>query len=235
MKKFAIPAAIVLALGVIIAVLLGNKAEIDARAKNDTPAAFPVSTLPVGKQKLTESLSLVGTVAAHNDVAVISETQGRITAVLANVGDQKPAGAVLIHVDDELKQANLAAAEVSYQKAKKDLNRFETLHQEGIVPDAQLEGVRHAFKAAEAQQIVARPQLRDTQITTPISGVITAARGLKQLDALDPAPRPGDLSEDRRLEKRAPRFDKKADQAERHDERGASAGRYGRVEPQITV
>lgn len=174
MKKLAATAAIVLVLGIIIAVLLGNKAQIDARAKNDTPAAFPVSARAVGKQKLTESLSLVGTVAANNDVAVISETQGRITAVLANIGDQRRAGAVLIHVDDELKQASLASAEVNFQKAKKDLDRFETLHQEGIVPDAQLEGVRQAFKAAEAQQIVARRQLRDTQITTPISGVVTA-------------------------------------------------------------
>jgi HAE1 family hydrophobic/amphiphilic exporter-1 len=91
---------------------------------------------------MAENLSLIGMVAANNDVAVLSETQGRITAVLANVGDEKRAGAVLIHVDDELKQANLASAEVSYQKAKKDLDRFETLHQEGIVPDAQLEAVR---------------------------------------------------------------------------------------------
>ncbi|TAK06548.1 MAG: efflux RND transporter periplasmic adaptor subunit [Candidatus Manganitrophaceae bacterium] len=174
MKKLAVTAAIVLALGAIIAVLLGNKAEIDARAKNDAPSAFPVSTLAVGKQKMTERLSLVGTVTANNDVAVVSETQGRITAVLAQIGDHKQAGEILIHIDDELKQANLASAEVHYQKAKKDLDRFETLHHEGIVPDAQLESARQAFTAAEAQYIVARRQLRDTQVTTPISGVITA-------------------------------------------------------------
>jgi RND family efflux transporter MFP subunit len=90
-----------------------------------------------------------------------------------NVGDRVQAGSVLIKVDDELKQANFEAADVNYQKAKRDLERFESLRKDNSVTDAQIEQARLGFKAAEAQYTVARRQLSDTKISSPISGIVT--------------------------------------------------------------
>lgn len=47
------------------------------------------------------------------------------------------------------------------------------MFKEGGVTEAQVESARLNFKSAEAQYIVARRQLRDTRITTPISGIVT--------------------------------------------------------------
>ena len=124
--------------------------------------------------QLSEHLSLTGTIAANNDVAVLSETEGRVTKVLVDIGDRVKAGDVLVQVDDELKQASYASAEVNYEKMKKDLERYQRMSKEGTVSDAQLEGARLAFKAAETQNIVARRQYNDTKIKSPISGVVTA-------------------------------------------------------------
>ena len=126
------------------------------------------------RQAIDERFSVVGTVNAFNDVTIISETQGRVVKVLAEVGDHKQAGAVLVEVDSELKVAAFKAAEVAYEKAQKDLARYDALFKEGSVPDAQIEQARWAFQTAEAQFIVARRQLSDTRITTPIAGVVTA-------------------------------------------------------------
>jgi len=128
----------------------------------------------VTKQSPDERIALVGTINAFNDVTILSETQGRIVKVFVEIGDPVRAGSVLVQVDSELKEAAFKAAEVAYEKAKKDLARYEALYKEHSIPDSQIEQARWAFQTAESQYIVARRQLADTKITTPIAGVVTA-------------------------------------------------------------
>jgi RND family efflux transporter MFP subunit len=164
----------ILAVALIIAVLLYNKSRMEARAKNDIVTSIPVTVTKVARQRVDDDRSIVGIISANNDVQVISETQGRIVTVSTEVGQYKSAGAVLVQVDDEMKQAAFATAEVNYEKSKKDLQRYENLQKDSAVSDQQLENARMAFKAAEAQYVVARREYRDTKITTPIAGIVTS-------------------------------------------------------------
>jgi len=147
---------------------------MQARSKPAEVHFLPVTVAEVAKERLSESVSLVGTITANNDVAIVSETQGRVTKVSANIGDYVQAGSTIVQVDDELKQAAYATAEVNFEKAKKDLDRFESLIKENSISDTQLEGARLAFKSAEAQYIVARRQFNDTKIKSPISGILSS-------------------------------------------------------------
>lgn len=163
-----------LALLAILAILFNNKARMKANSRTDLVGAFPVSVVRTDRKPLDRDLSLVGTIVANNDVAIVSETSGRVTRVLATVGDYRPAGAVLIQIDDELKAAAFETADVNYQRAKKDLERYKSLEEENAVSQWQKESAWQNFKMAEAQYIVAKRQLKDTKITTPIAGVVTA-------------------------------------------------------------
>lgn len=160
----------------MIAILLNNKARSDekARRSQEIEKAIPITVAEVQKGALKQELTLVGTIVANNDVVIVSETDGRVTAVYAKVGDYKPAGSALVQVDDELKLAAFKSAEVAYEKAKKDYERYQSLVKEGAISDSQLEQARQAYQAAEAQYIVARRQYQDATIKTPISGVVTA-------------------------------------------------------------
>ncbi len=162
--------------GIAITILLNNKAQSDekARRSQEVERAVSVTVAKVTKGTLKQDLTLVGTITANNDVTIISETDGRVTNVLAKVGDYKQAGSVLVEVDDELKLASFKSAEVAYEKAKKDYERYQLLMKEGAISDNQFEQVRQAFQAAEAQFIVARRQYQDTKIKTPISGIVAA-------------------------------------------------------------
>jgi len=171
-KKITIVSITVLA--AIIAILMYNKSRMEAESKTDILLSIPVSVTTVERQKVSSDRSLVGTITANNDVSVVSETQGKITAVMAEVGQYVPAGSALVQVDDELKKASFASAEVNYEKAKKDLERFESLSKQNSATDQQLEAVRLAAKAAEAQYIVAHRQYNDARIISPISGMVTA-------------------------------------------------------------
>jgi RND family efflux transporter MFP subunit len=175
MKRIKITAVAIFALAAIVAILIYNKkSRAEAIPRPDILRSIPVTISTVAIRPLTETLSLVGTTYANNDVNVISETQGRVTSVLAKTGDFVHAGTALVKVDDELKRAAFASAEVNYEKAKKDFERYEALFKKNSITAAQFDGIRLAFKTAEAQYVVARRQLSDTRITSPIDGWVTA-------------------------------------------------------------
>ncbi len=173
MKNWKAILGIVIVLGIIVTMLVINKNKLSAAKKGGIADNYYVTIEKVEKKNLSSNFSLTGTISANNDVNILSETAGRVTDVFVKVGDYKTAGTVLFQVDDELKKAALLSAEANYEKAKKDFERFKTLYQLKSVTDSQLDQVKVAAAMAEAQYIVAKRQLEDTKIKTPISGYVT--------------------------------------------------------------
>jgi RND family efflux transporter MFP subunit len=165
---------LVIVIAAILAILLNNKSKIEARSKTERLESYPVTLAPVENKQIGNTLEMVGTITGNNDVAVVSEATGKVINVFAKVGDYKSAGAVLFQLDDELKLAAFKTAEVNYQKAKKDFERFDALYKGKSVTDAQYEGSRLAFQTAEASYIVAKREYEDTKIKAPIAGVVTS-------------------------------------------------------------
>jgi RND family efflux transporter MFP subunit len=159
---------------IIASILFINKKKMSVAYVGGIKDVYYVKVEKAGFKDLSESFSLVGTITANNDVNIISETSGRVTAVFAKVGDYKEAGSVLFQVDDELKKAALMSSEANYEKAKKDYERFNQLYKEKSASDSQLDQAKLAYSLAEAQYIVAKRQYNDTKIKTPISGYVTA-------------------------------------------------------------
>ncbi len=173
MNKTKTVIIVVLIIVAVVAILAWNKMKMAKNAEIETFAHIPVVVTTPMSRHLSDSLSLVGTTVAYNDVALAAETQGKVKEIFVSIGDHVAAGSPIVKVDDELKQAAFETAEVNYMKAKRDLDRFEALHQDSTVSDAQIESARLAYKSAEAQYIVAKRQLNDTRICSPISGIVT--------------------------------------------------------------
>ena len=174
MKRLKIIIVLAVVISVIVGLLLHNKSIMAAKSKNEQIDAYPVSVAFVQNEKVTNNLELVGTITAYNDVAIVSEAQGRVVKVLAQVGDYKPAGSVLFQLDDELKLEAYKTAEVNYLKAKKDYERYDALYKGKSVTDAQYEQVKLACQASESQYVLAKREYNDTKITSPISGIVTS-------------------------------------------------------------
>jgi RND family efflux transporter MFP subunit len=167
---------VLMAGGIVLGIYSCNKAKSDKQSDSGEAisTSYSVSVVQAARQNVAGQFSQVGTIAGYNDVMVVSETSGRVVKVDAEVGDFKKAGSVLVEVDSELKEAAFKAAQVSYEKAQKDIERYEALYKEASISDSQIEQARWSFQTTEAQYIVAKRQLTDTKITTPISGIVTA-------------------------------------------------------------
>jgi len=110
MKRLKIISVIVLIFAGIVAVLINNKSKLEAKSNTNVIDSFPVTVNVVEKEKVSKSLELVGTITGDNDVAVVSESSGRVVDVNSKVGDFKTKGSVLIQLDGELKLATLKTA-----------------------------------------------------------------------------------------------------------------------------
>jgi RND family efflux transporter MFP subunit len=135
---------------------------------------FPVSVTVVQLQRLENALSLVGTINANTDINVVSETQGAVVGVFVKTGATVKAGTVLVQIDDEIPRSTKAAADINFEKAQRDYRRTEELYQENSISVSQLDASRMAMKAAENQLDIARRQLENTSIKSPIAGTVNA-------------------------------------------------------------
>ncbi len=157
----------------IVAILLYNKSKMNVSALPKNQDVYYVSVTQVEKSPINSKFSLVGTIAANNDVNIISETSGKVTDIYFNTGDYVAKGSILAQVDDELRLAAFQNAKAQYEKLKKDYDRMLTLKQSNSITEAQYESAKLGLTNAETNLTVATRQYNDTKIKSPISGYIT--------------------------------------------------------------
>lgn len=159
-------------LGGIVFLLLRNKASMEAKASQPIVLIPTVTTQIADVQNISENLEVSGTIAAQNEVSVISETQGRIIAVYTKLGDRVGSGSALVKVDTVLKYSAYLVAKSSFDKAKRDLERLTQLRKENNASEAEVEGAELNVQNARAQFIASERQLHDARITSPIAGTV---------------------------------------------------------------
>src|SRR5439155_21507985 len=95
------------AIAVVVALALGaarcSKPE-SAQARSADGAARPVAVAVVHKDSVRRAVDVVGTLAAVDQVTVSSEADGRVSAILADLGDRVKSGQVLVRLDREKQQ-----------------------------------------------------------------------------------------------------------------------------------
>ena len=95
------------------AVLLLLALSISRCSKSDTAqarseeTARPVAVALVQKGSVRRAVDVVGTLAAVDQVTISSEADGKVRAILADMGDRVRAGQVLIQLDNEKQQYSL--------------------------------------------------------------------------------------------------------------------------------
>ncbi len=158
----------------ILFTLFKNRAEMKQEARNNGSRETPVAVATASQQNLNNQLIQTGLITASSDINIVSELQGKATAVLVQEGSYVKAGSTMIRVENQVPEANFLSAQNNYQKAQKDWERSNDLHQQGLISDIDLESARQAFKTAQAQFVSAQREYNNSSITSPISGIVTS-------------------------------------------------------------
>ncbi len=150
-------------------------------------ATPPLAAMVVQAERMPIERKLDGIVEAVNQGTVAAQTAGRVDAILYDVNDFVPAGAVIVRLRSTEQRAGLLEAEAASREATAREAEAQTRHQRiadmydrKVVPKATLDEVtanRDAavarLAAAHAAVESAREGVSYTEVRAPYAGVVT--------------------------------------------------------------
>jgi RND family efflux transporter MFP subunit len=110
-----------------------------AQARGRDTAVKPVSVEEVRQETVRRDVEVVGTLAAVDQVTVSSETEGKVSRILADLGDRVTAGQALIQLDNEKQQYNFDQQKAALARALAQYGAADPQHLPDIekTPDVQ--------------------------------------------------------------------------------------------------
>jgi HlyD family secretion protein len=110
-----------------------------AQARGRDAAVKPVTVEKVRQETVRRAVEVVGTLAAVDQVTVSSETEGKVSRILADLGDRVTAGQALIQLDNEKQQYNFDQQKAALARALAQYGATDPQHLPDIekTPDVQ--------------------------------------------------------------------------------------------------
>ena len=171
---FRIPLAWVSALAAL-QLLTGCKPKAGAGGPAGGLPPIQVVAVEARSQPVTESLSLVGSIAPNEMVELKSETEGIVQEILFDEGQRLEKGHLLIRLDDTKLGAAVAEAESSSKLSRANFERAKQLLKDTLISQQEFDQASATFDLNRATLELKQRQLKDTRIYAPFAGV-TAAR-----------------------------------------------------------
>jgi RND family efflux transporter MFP subunit len=136
-------------------------------------AAVAVEIAAVERGGIRDIGTFSGTLIPKSYFTVVPKISGRIKELFVDIGDRLTRGQLVALLEDEEYQqqviqaeadlgvanANLEEAMSAQELAQKEFDRAKTLHQKGILSDAELEAAQSAYATRDARFKVTKAQL----------------------------------------------------------------------------
>jgi RND family efflux transporter MFP subunit len=110
-----------------------------AQARGREVSAKPIKVEAVRQEKVKRAVELVGTLAAVDQVTISSEADGKVSRILADLGDRVTAGQTLIQIDREKQQYSLEQQKAALARALAQYGAADPQHLPDVekTPDVQ--------------------------------------------------------------------------------------------------
>lgn len=136
-----------------------------------------VVVVDVKRQRVSETLSLVGTVAANEIVEIKAETDGIVQEILFEEGKPVEKGQLLLRLEESKLASALAEAEANFKLSKANFERSQQLFKDKLVSQQEFDQAASYFALNQATLELKQRQLKDTRIYAHFKGV-TGARSV---------------------------------------------------------
>ena len=169
-----IPTGLTITLAVL-QLLIGCKPK--PSASDVPPGGMPtmqVVVVEARRQPVTESLALVGSIAANELIEIKSEIDGTIQEILFREGQRVEKGQLLIRLDESKLAADVAEYESNFKLAQANFDRAKQLSEGKLISQSEYDQAAATFDVRQATLNRKQRELKDTLITAPFSGVIGA-------------------------------------------------------------
>jgi membrane fusion protein (multidrug efflux system) len=164
-----------IALGVIAALAVPKILPLlsdDAAVTTTTSTVLRVKVHEVTATDLAERLATIGTVRANEEVDLVSETSGKISAIHFDEGAAVVKGQLLLKIDDSEIVAERQRAVHRVELAERAEARQQQLLDDGVISSETYDVALGEVNVLKAELQLIEAQLLKTEIRAPFGGVI---------------------------------------------------------------
>jgi membrane fusion protein, multidrug efflux system len=175
------------AAALVVSAACGGKVDAAQEKTSDVISLGPDAVVVAQSEEIRTGPQLSGTLEAEREAQVRAQVGGQVLAVFAEPGQAVRAGQPLARIDASAltdaatsARTGVASAQTGLEVARRNYERAQTLNQAGAMSDRDLEAARAQLSQAQAQaagarsqQASAQKQLGNTQVRSPISGVVS--------------------------------------------------------------
>ncbi|MBU4261545.1 MAG: efflux RND transporter periplasmic adaptor subunit [Proteobacteria bacterium] len=165
---------VIMIIGLSMAVKKKNSqltAEKAAALSKERPSVNAV-LLEVSPGAIHDRINLPGEIAPWTRLEMMAKIRGAVEEILVIEGQQVKEGEVLARIEEADYRIALDAAKANYDLAKVNIERIKRLHEQDIIPTAELDKSENQMRTARAAMDDAALNLSRCSITAPMSGVI---------------------------------------------------------------
>jgi len=158
-----------------------------ATAKPETMLVGPENVTVVKSEQIRTGPAISGSLMPEHQATIRAEMSGAVLQTYAEAGQPVRKGQALAQIDasvlrDQALSARSAVttAQSSYDNARRDLSRTETLEKAGAIAEREVERSRNALLGTQAQLSNARAQLANVQkmldkasVQSPFTGIVS--------------------------------------------------------------
>ena len=139
----------------------------------DEDEAVPVEIVTLERGPIESILRFSTNLEAENDVQVFSEAARRVTQLLVEEGDIVRKGQVLIRLQAEAQQTEVARVQSQLEKAKLEFERQTNLYEQELISIDEYNEATYALEQLELSLEDAKRMLGYTEVRAPITGTLT--------------------------------------------------------------
>lgn len=160
----------------LVVIKLKNNKEITQNKvyQYDKEQAINVQADTLELENVNAEFSYSGTFEPNKETKISTEIQGKINAVLVDVGSVVKKGQTLIQLDNSLLKLQRQTIDIQIEGLEADVNRYTILSKADAIQGVQLEKAVLGLKSAKVQRATLLEQINKTTIKAPFNGVVTA-------------------------------------------------------------
>ncbi|MBA3681509.1 MAG: efflux RND transporter periplasmic adaptor subunit [Bacteroidetes bacterium] len=181
MKKIPTWIIIVVVIGLLIAskFIFFSKKEEKSASQNKNKTNMPVAAnyYVVTSSGFSNDIFTTGKIGALNQIDIIPEVNGKVTAIYFKEGEMVTKGSALIKLNDADLQAQLLKSKTQSKLSEQKLERLKKLLAINGISQEELDVQENELNGYKADQAFIAAQLAKTNITAPFTGVV----GLKNI------------------------------------------------------
>ncbi|CAM4146008.1 efflux RND transporter periplasmic adaptor subunit [Shewanella livingstonensis] len=140
----------------------------------------PVITATVEQHELSQSITLIGKLAATHSVMIAPQVAGKIDSIEITSNQHVSKGQALLTLDNRKAKASVTEAQAYYQDEVRKLNEFNKLIHVNAITQTEIEAQKSSVDIAFARLESAKTDLDYHTLTAPFSGnsgLINFSRG----------------------------------------------------------